>query len=100
MGREAGGDISDPGKAAFSPAALNAAEAPALFCSKSEESVPCAVFGESRVQTPAWLPSTSAAPFGVPAAPQHSLHGIQLQPGLGPAALVLSYYFVKLPECP
>lgn len=100
MGREAGGAISDPGEAACSPAAVNAAEAPALFYSKSEVSVPCAVFGESRVRTPAWPRSTSAAPFGVPAAPQHSLRGVQLQPGLGPAVLVLSYYFVKLPECP
>lgn len=35
-----------------------------------------------------------------PVAPQHFPHRAQLQPGLGPAAFILSYYFVKLPECP
>lgn len=99
-GEESDGTTSTLGEAAFSPTTLNTAEAPALFCVRSKMSVPWGVTGEPRLQIPAWQSSTSATPFGVPAAPRHSPHKAQLQLGLGPTALVLSYYFVKLPECP
>lgn len=99
-GEESDGTTSTLGEAAFSPTTLNTAEAPALFCVRSKMSVPWGVTGEPRPQIPAWQSSTSATPFGVPAAPRHSPHKAQLQLGLGPTALVLSYYFVKLPECP
>lgn len=92
-GEEADGGTSIPREAACSLAAPNTAEAPARFCAKPKMSVPWGVFGCKR------QPGCVALQLLLLVS-RHSLCGAQLQPGLGPAVLVLSHYFVKLPECP